>query len=69
MKAKDIRELSPQELEAKQADLSQEIFNLKFQLHTGQQENAGKIKFVKRDLARIKTILHEQQIKSAGDRG
>ena len=60
MKAKDIRELSLKELQAKDLDLQQELFNLKFQLQTGQLENAAKIKVIKKDLARVKTILREK---------
>lgn len=61
MKAKDIRELSAQELKAKELGLSQEIFNLKFQSQIGQLENPAKLKLIKRDLARVKTILQEKQ--------
>lgn len=60
MEAKDIRELSVKELEAKELNLQQELFNLKFQLQTGQLENASKIKGVKKDIARVKTILKEK---------
>ena len=60
MEAKDIREHSLKELRAKELDLQQELFNLKFQLQTGQLENASKIKGTKKDLARVKTILREK---------
>jgi len=60
MKAKDIRELSLKELQAKDLDLQQELFNLKFQFQTGQLEHAAKIKDTKKDLARVKTILKEK---------
>ena len=60
MEAKDIREHSLKELQAKELDLQQELFNLKFQLQTGQLESAAKIKDVKKDLARVKTILREK---------
>ncbi|MBI3019343.1 MAG: 50S ribosomal protein L29 [Deltaproteobacteria bacterium] len=60
MEAKDIREHSLKELQAKELDLQQELFNLKFQLQTGQLENAAKIKDIKKDLARVKTILREK---------
>ena len=60
MEAKDIREHSLKELQTKELDLQQELFNLKFQLQTGQLENAAKIKGVKKDLARVKTILREK---------
>tara|TARA_B100000315_G_scaffold178932_1_gene167624 strand:+ start:225 stop:470 length:246 start_codon:yes stop_codon:yes gene_type:complete len=59
MKAQDIRELSAKEREEKIDDLRQEFFNLKFQLATGKIENPSRLKFIRRDIARIKTILRE----------
>lgn len=64
MKAKEIRELSSQELEQKLNDLKAELFNLRFQLATGQLENPMRIKEVKKSYARIKTILREREIKA-----
>lgn len=64
MKAKEIRELSSQELEQKLNDLKAELFNLRFQLATGQLENPMRIKEVKKTYARIKTILREREIKA-----
>ena len=66
MEAKDVRELSQKELEAKNLDLQQEIFNLKFQFHTGQLTNFEKLKSLKKDLARIKTILREKELNKGG---
>lgn len=59
MKAKEIRELSQDELVQKEKDLAEELFNLKFQHATGQLENSMRIGQVKRDLARLKTVLRE----------
>lgn len=59
MKAKDLRDLSAEELRQKEKDLSQEIFNLRFQKATGQLGNTAMICKTKRDLARVKTILLE----------
>ncbi|MCR1898660.1 50S ribosomal protein L29 [Irregularibacter muris] len=64
MKAKEIRELSSQELEQQLNDLKAELFNLRFQLATGQLENPMRIKEVKKTYARIKTILREREIKA-----
>lgn len=64
MKAKEIRELSSQELEQKLDELKAELFNLRFQLATGQLENPMRIKEVKKTYARIKTILREREIKA-----
>lgn len=57
MKANEIRDLSVEELQAKQAELQQELFNLHFQLHTGHLENTARITQVRKDVARVKTVL------------
>lgn len=57
MKASEIRDLSVEELEAKTLELQQELFNLKFQLHTGHLENTSRIAQVRKDVARVKTVL------------
>ena len=62
MKAKEFREMSKAELLQKEIDLKQEFFNLRFQLATGQMSNPQIIKKVKRDIARVKTILTEMNI-------
>ena len=62
MKAKDIREMTDTELEQKLAGLKEELFNLRFQLATGQLENPMRIKDVKKTIARIKTIQREREI-------
>ena len=59
MKAQEIRDLSEKERQEKVADLGQEIFNLRFQLATGKIENPSRLKSLRRDVARIKTIQHE----------
>ena len=60
MKAKDIRLLNEGELSEKQKELNEELFNLRFQQATGQLENTMRIPQVKRDIARLKTILKEK---------
>jgi large subunit ribosomal protein L29 len=65
MKASALRELSDQELEQKQQELTAELFNLRFQLATGQIENVGRITLVRRDIARVKTLQRERQLQSA----
>ena len=62
MKAKDIRELNKDELNTKLNDLKSEFFNLRFQLATGQLNNPSSIKHVKKDIARVKTILREMEL-------
>jgi len=59
MKAQEIRDLSEKEREDKLTDLGQEIFNLRFQLATGKIENPSRLKSLRRDIARIKTIQRE----------
>jgi large subunit ribosomal protein L29 len=63
MKAKDIREMSTQELENKVRELKGELFNLRFQLATGQLDNPMQIKKVRKSIARAKTILRERELK------
>jgi large subunit ribosomal protein L29 len=60
MKAKDFRLLSEGELFEKERELSEELFNLRFQQATGQLENVMRVPQVKRDVARVKTILREK---------
>ena len=64
MKTTEIRELSAAELDTKLADLNEELFNLRFQMATGQCENAMKIRDVKKSIARIKTIQRERELKA-----
>lgn len=59
MKANELRNLSAEELLKKNGELTQELFNLKFQLHTGRLENTAKLKSIRQDIARINTILAE----------
>jgi len=57
MKVSEIKDLSVDELQAKTAELQQELFNLKFQLHTGHLENTARVAQVRKDVARVKTVL------------
>ena len=59
MKPKEIRDLSPEEILQKEKDLTEELFNLKFQAAMGQLENTMRVKQVKKDIARVKTIFKE----------
>ena len=62
MKANELRDLSIGELEKKLSDLKDELFSLRFQSVTGQLSNFMKIRDVKHDIAKIKTILREIEI-------
>ena len=59
MNVQEIRDLTQKERQEKVADLSQEIFNLRFQLATGKIENPSRLKSLRRDIARNKTIQRE----------
>ena len=61
MKAKELRDLSVDELSKKATELNQELFNLRFQLHTGHLENSARIPQVRREIARVKTVLREKR--------
>ncbi len=64
MKAKDVHELSTDELTRKVDDLKDELFKLRFQLATGQLENPMRIRDVKKSIARVKTVLRERELKA-----
>jgi len=61
MKAREMRELSEGELQSREEELKDQLFKLKFQHAIGQLENAMKLKNIKKDIARIKTILREKK--------
>ncbi len=61
MKVNKLRDMSTDELQTKTTELTQELFNLNFQLHTGRLENTAKISTVRKDIARIQTILREKR--------
>lgn len=64
MKASEIRKMSVQELQDKLKDLKEELFNLRFQLAINQLENPMRVSAVKKDIACVKTVLRENEIKS-----
>lgn len=65
MKVNEIRNLTAAEMDEKVASLKEELFNLRFQLATGQLENPGRIREVKKTIARIKTVQREEELKAA----
>ena len=65
MKVNEIRNLSTAELDEKVAGLKEELFNLRFQLATGQLENPMRIRKEKKTIARIKTVQREEELKAA----
>ncbi len=62
MKANEIRQMTDQELSTQLLDLKSELFNLRFQLATGQLDNPMRIKVVRKDIARVKTIIREREL-------
>ncbi len=62
MKASDVRKMSVAELETKLSDLKKDLFQLRLQHATNQLENPVKIAEVKRDIARVKTIIREHEL-------
>jgi len=64
-KAKELRELNLSDLEQKLIESKHELFNLRFQLATGKQDNSARLGQVRRDIARIATLLREREIEEA----
>ncbi|CAM3896755.1 50S ribosomal protein L29 [Alkalicoccus chagannorensis] len=62
MKANEIRSLTTAEIEQKASSLKEELFNLRFQLATGQLDNPARIREVKKAIARAKTVLREREL-------
>lgn len=65
MKAQELRDKTPDQLRDQLASLKKEAFNLRFQKATGQLENTGRMSAVRRDAARVKTILNEKAAAAA----
>ena len=63
MKASEIKDLNLEEMHRKVSDLKEELFNLRFQHEIGQLENPQRMKLTKREIARLKTIIGEVNIK------
>lgn len=61
MKANNYRDMTKEQLSAELTKLKSELFNLRFQLATGQLENPLRVKFVKKDIARVKTFLNQKE--------
>lgn len=65
MKAEELRDLSDEELHRKLGDLKEELFNLRFQLATGQLDNTARVRQVRKDIARVMTVRRERELKLA----
>ncbi|HYH04829.1 MAG TPA: 50S ribosomal protein L29 [Bacillota bacterium] len=64
MKADEVREMTADELQSKLTSLKEELFNLRFQVATGQLDNPMRIKDVRKNIARILTVMRENQLKT-----
>ena len=64
-KAAEMRQADETELENRLAEAKQEMFNLRFQIVTGQLDNSARIRMVRRDIARLLTVLREKEIEAA----
>ncbi|BAS29080.1 50S ribosomal protein L29 [Limnochorda pilosa] len=62
MKAEELRDLTGEELSRKVADLKEELFNLRFQMATGQLDNPMRLRAVRRDIARVRTVMREREL-------
>jgi len=62
MKARELKELTAEELLKKEKDLKEELFNLRFQHSTGQLDNTSRLKHVKKDVARLETVLRQKAL-------
>ena len=65
MKATEIRELTTEELQTKLKTLKEELFNLRFQLAVNQLDNPTRVKAVKKDIARVLTVIRDQQLENS----
>jgi len=62
MKARELKELTAEELLKKEKELREEIFNLRFQHSTGQLDNTARLKQIKKDIARVETVLRQKAL-------
>ena len=67
MKANELRKLSSEELNKRERELKEELFNLRFQSATGQLNNPQRINECKKDIARVKTIIREREMAAAAE--
>jgi len=65
MKVTEVREMGVEELERRVSETRRELFNLRFQHATGQLENTGQLKEVRKNIARLLTVLHQKQRENA----
>ncbi|HZP33200.1 MAG TPA: 50S ribosomal protein L29 [Candidatus Acidoferrales bacterium] len=64
-KVEKLRDLGEPELQARERELAEQIFRLRFQLTTGQAEAVGRLRIAKKEFARVKTLLREQELRKS----
>jgi len=64
-KVEKLRDLGEPELQARERELAEQVFRLRFQLTTGQAEAVGRLRSAKKDLARVKTLLREREVRKS----
>jgi large subunit ribosomal protein L29 len=64
-KVDKLRDLGEPELQARESELAEQVFRLRFQLTTGQAEAVGRLRSAKKDLARVKTLLRERELRKS----
>ena len=69
MDAEKIRNLTPEELKQQERELNDQLFRLKFQLNMGQTESLKKIRGLRKDIARVKTVARQRQMEEAAESG
>ena len=69
MKAEELKSLSPDQLDEKLGELKKEQFNLRFQRATGQLENTSRVRTVRRDIARIRTVANQRRSGAENKKG
>jgi large subunit ribosomal protein L29 len=67
MRAKEIRDLTSDEIQQKERELAEELFRLRLRKSTGQLDNPMRLRYLRRDIARLKTIQHERARRGSGE--
>lgn len=67
MRAKEIRDLTSEEIQQKERELAEELFRLRLRKSTGQLDNSMRLRHLRRDIARLKTIQHERARRGTGE--
>lgn len=69
MKSREIWEMAPEEIQRRLDDAYAELFNLRFQFSTGQMQNSARLRQMRREIARLSTILRAKQLQRAQEQG